>query len=131
MEPQSFLSAVRTAIGKFQRGLSVSRTRNSAADCGRSRAARRLEGKQVDEAIRQRACRRAWPESARQAALKRRDPQCCEDDHTKVRLGLKAVALAAQAVKLGESDDSCCRRDGVTCQTDRICCRGANRVSTG
>src|SRR5258708_223839 len=102
------LSAVRTPIGKFQGGLS----NFSAVDLGAKAVAepvRRfgLDGKQVDEAIIGNVVQAGLGQKpGRQAALKGGcDPRVAAMTINKVcGSGLKAVALAAQAVQLGESE---------------------------
>src|SRR6201993_3448823 len=108
MEIPVILSAVRTPIGKFQGGLSSF----SAPELGGkivAEAVRRagLEGKQVDEAILGNVVQAGIGQNpARQAALKAGcDPRVAAMTINKVcGSGLKAVALAAQAVQLGESE---------------------------
>src|ERR1700686_2427527 len=108
METPVILSAVRTPIGKFQGGLSSF----SAPELGGkivAEAVRRagLEGKQVDEAILGNVVQAGLGQNpARQAALKGGcDPRVAVMTINKVcGSGLKAVALAAQAVQLGESE---------------------------
>src|SRR5260370_641091 len=108
METQVILSAVRTPIGKFQGGLSSF----TAPELGGkivAEAVRRagLEGKQVDEAILGNVVQAGLGQNpARQAALKGGcDPRVAAMTINKVcGSGLKAVALAAQAVQLGESE---------------------------
>ena len=108
METPVILSAVRTPIGKFQGGLSSF----SAIDLGAkaiAEAIRRsgLDAKQVDEAILGNVVQAGLGQNpARQAALKGGcDPRVAAMTINKVcGSGLKAVALAAQAVQLGESE---------------------------
>jgi acetyl-CoA C-acetyltransferase len=108
METPVILSAVRTPIGKFQGGLAGF----SAPELGGkvvSEAARRagLEPKQIDEAILGNVVQAGLGQNpARQAALKGGcDPRVAAMTINKVcGSGLKAVALAAQAVSLGESE---------------------------
>src|ERR1700692_2309807 len=108
METPVILSAVRTPIGKLQGGLSSL----SAIDLGAkaiAEAIRRsgLEAKQVDEAILGNVVQAGLGQNpARQAALKGGcDPRVAAMTINKVcGSGLKAVALAAQAVQLGESE---------------------------
>src|SRR5260370_32575424 len=107
METTVILSAVRTPIGKFQGGLSSF----TAPELGGkivAEAVRRagLEGKQVDEAILGNVVQAGLGQNpARQAALKGGcDPRVAAMTINKVcGSGLKAVALAAQAGQLGES----------------------------
>jgi len=108
METPVILSAVRTPVGKFQGGLASF----SAPELGGkivAEAARRagIDAKQIEEAIFGnvvQACLGQNP--ARQAALKGGcDPRVAALTINKVcGSGLKAVALAAQAVTLGESE---------------------------
>src|SRR5580704_3300387 len=102
------LSAVRTPIGKFQGGLAGF----SAPELGGkavSEAARRagLDARQIDEAILGNVVQAGLGQNpARQAALKGGcDARVAAMTINKVcGSGLKAVALAAQAVILGESE---------------------------
>jgi acetyl-CoA C-acetyltransferase len=102
------LSAVRTPVGKFQGGLAGF----SAVELGAkavAEAVRRagLDGKQIDEAILGNVVQAGLGQNpARQAALKGGcDPRVAALTINKVcGSGLKAVALAAQAVQLGESE---------------------------
>jgi acetyl-CoA C-acetyltransferase len=108
METPVILSAVRTPVGKFQGGLSGL----SAPELGAkviTEAARRagLDPKQIDEAILGNVIQAGLGQNpARQAALKGGcDPRVAALTINKVcGSGLKAVALAAQAVQLGESE---------------------------
>src|SRR5271163_2756619 len=108
METPVILSAVRTPIGKFQGGLAGF----TAPELGGkvvAEAARRagLESKQVDEAILGNVVQAGLGQNpARQSALKGGcDPRVAAMTINKVcGSGLKAVALAAQAVTLGESE---------------------------
>jgi acetyl-CoA C-acetyltransferase len=108
METPVILSAVRTAIGKFQGGLAGL----SAPELGGrvvSEAARRagLQTGQIDEAILGNVVQAGLGQNpARQAALKGGcDPRVAAMTINKVcGSGLKAVGLAAQAVALGESE---------------------------
>jgi acetyl-CoA C-acetyltransferase len=108
METPVILSAVRTPVGKFQGGLSSF----SAPELGAkviAEAARRagLDPKQIDEAILGNVIQAGLGQNpARQAALKGGcDPRVAALTINKVcGSGLKAVALAAQAVQLGESE---------------------------
>ena len=108
METPVILSAVRTAIGKFQGGLAGF----SAPELGGkvvAEAARRagLDAKQVDEVILGNVLQAGLGQNpARQAALKAGcDARVAAMTINKVcGSGLKAVALAAQAVQLGESE---------------------------
>jgi acetyl-CoA C-acetyltransferase len=108
METPVILSAVRTPVGKFQGGLSPF----SATELGGkvvAEAARRagLDAGQIDEAILGNVVQAGLGQNpARQAALKGGcDPRVAALTINKVcGSGLKAVALAAQAVQLGESE---------------------------
>ncbi|HXN50336.1 MAG TPA: acetyl-CoA C-acetyltransferase [Candidatus Acidoferrum sp.] len=108
METPTILSAVRTAIGKFQGGLSSL----TAIDLGAkavAEAIRRggLDSKQVDEAILGNVVQAGLGQNpARQVALEGGcAPRVAAMTINKVcGSGLKAVALAAQAVQLGESE---------------------------
>jgi acetyl-CoA C-acetyltransferase len=108
METPVILSAVRTPVGKFQGGLSSF----SAPELGAkvvAEAARRaaLDTKQIDEAILGNVVQAGLGQNpARQAALKGGcDPRVAALTINKVcGSGLKAVALAAQAVTIGESE---------------------------
>jgi acetyl-CoA C-acetyltransferase len=108
METAVILSAVRTPVGKFQGGLAGF----SAPELGAkviAEATRRagLEGKQIDEAILGNVVQAGLGQNpARQAALKGGcDPRVAALTINKVcGSGLKAVALAAQAVQLDESE---------------------------
>ena len=108
METPVILSAVRTPVGKFQGGLAAF----SAPELGGkvvAEAARRagLDTKQIDEAILGNVVQAGLGQNpARQAALKGGcDPRVAALTINKVcGSGLKAVALAAQAVTLGESE---------------------------
>src|SRR3989475_9169567 len=108
IETPVILSAVRTPIGKFQGGLAGF----SAPELGGkavSEAIRRagLDAKQIDEAILGNVVQAGLGQNpARQAALKGGcDARVAAMTINKVcGSGLKAVALAAQAVQLGESE---------------------------
>jgi acetyl-CoA C-acetyltransferase len=108
MEIPVILSAVRTPVGKFQGGLSCF----SASELGAkvvNEAARRagLDPKQIDEAILGNVIQAGLGQNpARQAALRGGcDPRVAALTINKVcGSGLKAVALAAQAVQLSESE---------------------------
>lgn len=108
MEKPVILSAVRTPIGKFMGGLSPL----TAPDLGAkviAESVRRagIDPKQVDEAIMGNVLQAGLGQNpARQAALKGGlDPRVAAMTINKVcGSGLKAVALAAQAVALGESE---------------------------
>ena len=108
MDTPVILSAVRTPIGKFQGGLAGF----SAPELGGkvvAEAARRagIDPKQIDEAILGNVVQAGLGQNpARQAALKGGcDPRVAAMTINKVcGSGLKAVALAAQAVQTGESE---------------------------
>src|SRR6201987_188302 len=108
IETPVILSAVRTPIGKFQGGLAGF----SAPELGGkavAEAIRRagLDAKQVDEAILGNVVQAGLGQNpARQAALKGGcAPRVAAMTINKVcGSGLKAIALAAQAVQLGESE---------------------------
>ncbi len=108
METPVILSAVRTPIGKFQGGLSSF----SAPELGGKVIAEAVDraglaAKQVDEVILGNVLQAGLGQNpARQAALKGGcDPRVAAMTINKVcGSGLKAVALAAQAVTLGESE---------------------------
>ena len=108
MENPVILSAVRTPVGKFMGGLAPL----SAPELGAivvQEAVRRagIEPRQVDEAILGNVVQAGLGQNpARQAALKGGlDPRVAAMTINKVcGSGLKAVALAAQAVTLGESE---------------------------
>jgi acetyl-CoA C-acetyltransferase len=108
METPVILSAVRTPVGKFQGGLASF----SAPELGGkivAEAARRagIDARQIDEAILGNVVQAGLGQNpARQAALKGGcGPRVAALTINKVcGSGLKAVALAAQAVTLGESE---------------------------
>jgi acetyl-CoA C-acetyltransferase len=108
MDSPVILSAVRTAIGKFQGGLAGF----SAPELGGqvvAEAIRRagLDPKQVDEVIMGNVVQAGLGQNpARQAALKGGcDPKVAAMTINKVcGSGLKSVALAAQGVQLGEAE---------------------------
>jgi acetyl-CoA C-acetyltransferase len=107
METPVILSAVRTPVGKFQGGLaSLSAPELGAKAVAESIRRAGLDGKQIDEAILGNVLQAGLGQNAaRQAALKGGcDPRVAALTINKVcGSGLKAVALAAQAVQLGES----------------------------
>src|ERR1700746_5914 len=108
METPVILSAVRTPVGKFQGGLSSFPAPELGAKVV-AEAARRaaLDTKQIDEAILGNVVQAGLGQNpARRAALKGGcDPRVAALTINKVcGSGLKAVALAAQAVTLGESE---------------------------
>ena len=108
METPIILSAVRTPVGKFQGGLASL----SAPELGGkviAEAVRRAEidTKQIDEAILGNVVQAGLGQNpARQAALKGGcDPRVAALTINKVcGSGLKAIALAAQAVALGDNE---------------------------
>ena len=108
METPVILSAVRTPIGKFQGGLA----RFSATELGAKAATEdilraELNAKKVDEVILGNVVQAGLGQNpARQAALKGGcDPRVAAMTINKVcGSGLKAVALAAQAVQVGNSE---------------------------
>ena len=108
MDKPVILSAVRTAVGKFQGGLSsFSATELGAKVVAESVRRAGLEPKQVDEAIMGNVVSAGLGQNpARQAALRGGlDSRVAAMTINKVcGSGLKAVALAAQAVQLGESE---------------------------
>jgi acetyl-CoA C-acetyltransferase len=107
MEIPVILSAVRTPVGKFQGGLSGFAAPELGAKVV-AEATRRagLDAKQIDEAILGNVIQAGLGQNpARQAALRGGcDPRVAALTINKVcGSGLKAVALAAQAVQLDES----------------------------
>ncbi len=108
MEKPVILSAVRTPIGKFMGGLSpLSATELGAKAVTESVRRAGIDPKQVDEAILGNVVQAGLGQNpARQAALRGGlDPRVAAMTINKVcGSGLKAVALAAQAVALGESE---------------------------
>jgi acetyl-CoA C-acetyltransferase len=102
------LSAVRTPIGKFQGGLaSFSATELGAKVVAEAIRRSGLDAKQIDEAILGNVVQAGLGQNpARQAALKGGcDPRVAAMTINKVcGSGLKAVALAAQAVQVGNSE---------------------------
>jgi acetyl-CoA C-acetyltransferase len=108
MDSPVILSAVRTPVGKFQGGLAGF----SAPELGGkvvAEAARRagIDAKQIDEAILGNVVQAGLGQNpARQAALKGGcDPRVAAMTINKVcGSGLKAVALAAQAIQTGEAE---------------------------
>ncbi|HEY6444395.1 MAG TPA: acetyl-CoA C-acetyltransferase [Candidatus Acidoferrales bacterium] len=108
MEKPVILSAVRTPIGKFMGGLSPLTAPELGAKVIAESARRAgIDPKQVDEAIMGNVLQAGLGQNpARQAALKGGlDPRVAAMTINKVcGSGLKAVALAAQAVTLGESE---------------------------
>ena len=108
MENPVILSAVRTPIGKFMGGLSpLSATELGAKVVAESVRRAGIDPKQVDEAIMGNVVQAGLGQNpARQAALRGGlDPHVAAMTINKVcGSGLKAVALAAQGVALGESE---------------------------
>jgi len=108
VEKPVILSGVRTAIGKFMGGLSpLSATELGAKVVAEAVRRAGIDAKQVDEAIMGNVVQAGLGQNpARQAALRGGlDPRVAAMTINKVcGSGLKAVALAAQAVTLGESE---------------------------
>ena len=108
METPVILSAVRTPIGKFQGGLAgFSAVELGARVVAESIRRAGLDAKEIDEAILGNVVQAGLGQNpARQAALKGGcAPRVAAMTINKVcGSGLKAVALAAQAVQLGESE---------------------------
>ncbi len=108
MEKAVILSAVRTPIGKFMGGLSpLTAPELGAKVIAESVRRAGIDPKQVDEAIMGNVLQAGLGQNpVRQAALKGGlDPRVAAMTINKVcGSGLKAVALAAQAVVLGESE---------------------------
>jgi acetyl-CoA C-acetyltransferase len=108
MDAPVILSAVRTPIGKFQGGLaSFSAPQLGALAVAEAIRRAGIEPKLVDEAILGNVVQAGLGQNpARQAALKAGcDPRVAAMTINKVcGSGLKALALAAQAVALGESE---------------------------
>jgi acetyl-CoA C-acetyltransferase len=108
MDSPVILSAVRTPIGKFQGGLSgFAAPELGAKVIAESIRRAGLNTKLIDEAIMGNVVQAGLGQNpARQAALKGGcDPRVAAMTINKVcGSGLKAVALAAQAVQLGESE---------------------------
>ncbi len=108
MENPVILSAVRTPIGKFMGGLSpLTAPELGAKVVAESVRRAGIEPKQVDEAILGNVVQAGLGQNpARQAALRGGlDPRVAAMTINKVcGSGLKAVALAAQGVTLGESE---------------------------
>ena len=108
MERPVILSAVRTPIGKFMGGLSpLSATELGAKAVAEVVRRAGIEPKQVDETIMGNVVQAGLGQNpARQAALRGGlDSRVAAMTINKVcGSGLKAVALAAQAVQLGESE---------------------------
>jgi acetyl-CoA C-acetyltransferase len=108
MENPVILSAVRTPIGKFMGGLSpLTATELGARVVAESVFRAGIDPKQVDEAIMGNVVQAGLGQNpARQAALRGGlDSRVAAMTINKVcGSGLKAVALAAQAVTLGESE---------------------------
>ena len=133
MDTPVILSAVRTPIGKFQGGLAGF----SAVELGGkivAEAIRRayVDANEVDEAILGNVVQAGLGQNpARQAALKGGcAPRVAAMTINKVcGSGLKAVALAAQAVQLGESEMVVAGRDGVDVQLPISACRKREPVT--
>jgi acetyl-CoA C-acetyltransferase len=108
MDYPVILSAVRTPVGRFQGGLSsLSATELGAQVVAEAVRRAGLQGHQVDEVIMGNVVQAGLGQNpARQAALKGGcDPRVAAMTINKVcGSGLKAVALAAQAVQLGENE---------------------------
>src|ERR1700728_5336184 len=108
MEQTVILSAVRTPIGKFMGGLApLSATELGAKVVAEAVRRAAIEPKQVDEAIMGNVVQAGLVQNpARQAALRGGlDSRVAAMTINKVcGSGLKAVALASQAVQLGESE---------------------------
>jgi len=108
METPVILSAVRTPVGKFQGGLASFSAPELGGKIVAEAACRAgLDTKQIDEAILGNVVQAGLGQNpARQAALKGGcDPRVAAMTINKVcGSGLKAVALASQAVTLGESE---------------------------
>jgi acetyl-CoA C-acetyltransferase len=108
MDQAVILSAVRTPIGKFMGGLApLSAPELGARVVAESVRRAGIEPSQVDEAIMGNVVQAGLGQNpARQAALRGGlDPRVAAMTINKVcGSGLKAVALASQAVQLGESD---------------------------
>jgi len=108
MEQPVILSAVRTPIGKFMGGLaSLQATELGAKVIAEAVRRAGIEPKQVDEAIMGNVVQAGLGQNpARQAALRGGlDPRVAAMTINKVcGSGLKAVALAAQGVQLGDQE---------------------------
>ena len=108
MDSPVILSAVRTPVGRFQGGLSsLSATELGAKVVAEAVRRAGLQGNQIDEVIMGNVVQAGLGQNpARQAALKGGcDPRVAAMTINKVcGSGLKAVALAAQAVQLDESE---------------------------
>src|ERR1700693_3149143 len=108
MDKPVILSAVRTAVGKFQGGLSsFSDTELGGKVVAESVRRAGIEPKQVEEVIMGNVIQAGLGQNpARQAGLRGGlDPRVAAMTINKVcGSGLKAVGLAAQGVKLGESE---------------------------
>ena len=108
METPVILSAVRTPIGKFQGGLAgLSATELGAKVVAEAVRRAGIEPKQVDEVIMGNVVQAGLGQNpARQAALRGGcDPRVAAMTINKVcGSGLKAVALAAQAIETGNSE---------------------------
>jgi acetyl-CoA C-acetyltransferase len=108
MDQPVILSAVRTAVGKFQGGLSsLSATELGAKVVAEAVRRAGIEPGQVDECIMGNVVSAGLGQApARQAGIRGGlDPRCAAMTINKVcGSGLKAVGLAAQQVMLGESE---------------------------
>jgi acetyl-CoA C-acetyltransferase len=108
VETPVILSAVRTPVGKFQGGLAgFSATELGAKAIAEAIRRANLDGRQIDEVIMGNVVQAGLGQNpARQAALN----GGCDSKVAALTInkvcgsGLKAVALAAQAVQLGESE---------------------------
>ena len=106
METPVIFSAVRTPVGKFRAALAALRHRTRRESRRRSHAPRRHRGQQVDEVIMGNVVQAGLGQNpARQAAFDGGSTRVAAMTINKVcGSGLKAVALAAQGVQLGESE---------------------------
>jgi len=108
VETPVILSAVRTPVGKFQGGLAgFSATELGAKAVAEAIRRAGVDAKEIDEAILGNVVQAGLGQNpARQAALRGGcDARVAALTINKVcGSGLKAVALAAQAVQLGESE---------------------------
>ncbi len=135
MDTPVILSAVRTPVGKFQGGLAgFSATELGAKAVAEAIRRAGIDAKEVDEAIIGNVVQAGLGQNpARQAALRGGcDARVAALTINKVcGSGLKAVALAAQAVQLGESDLRRGRRHGVNVQLPVPAAASAHRVPPG
>src|SRR5881409_246389 len=107
METPVIISAVRTPIGKFQGGLAgLSAPELGAKVVAESIRRAGLDPKQIEEVIMGNVVQAGLGQNpARQAARGGCDPRVAAMTINKVcGSGLKAVALAAQAIETGNSD---------------------------